>query len=100
MASQTMKKVRATANKDAMLRPLLKGKSAIVTGSTSGIGLGIRSRRRRAHLESLRPAEKRRIGRLVGKWRILYFLSTAHVPPRPIAVWQGCQDVCVRIRWF
>jgi 3-hydroxybutyrate dehydrogenase len=32
---------KAAAAAEAVIRPLLKGKSAVVTGSTSGIGLGI-----------------------------------------------------------
>ena len=36
-----MQKALSAAAAEAVTRPLLKGKSAVVTGSTSGIGLGI-----------------------------------------------------------
>jgi 3-hydroxybutyrate dehydrogenase len=36
-----MQKAHSAAAAEAVIRPLLKGKSAVVTGSTSGIGLGI-----------------------------------------------------------
>ena len=36
-----MQKTLSAAGQDAVVRPLLEGRSAIVTGSTSGIGLGI-----------------------------------------------------------
>ena len=36
-----MQKARSAAAAEAVIRPLLKGKSAVITGSTSGIGLGI-----------------------------------------------------------
>jgi len=36
-----MQKVRSARAGESVIRPVLKGKSAVVTGSTSGIGLGI-----------------------------------------------------------